>query len=154
MPEWSRPPGPDDRIEILLVEDDPDIIQQTEEAFETTDREIALHTVSNGYDAIYTLREQRSTESPSLPDLALVDLDVPGKDGREILETVKGDPHLRRLPVIILTSSRDSEDIARCYDAHANAYVKKPTDPGEFVSLMEAIKQFWLERAQLPPISQ
>ena len=154
MPEMSRGIGTDDRVEILLVEDNPGDVRLVETGLERTDSEVELHTVANGYEALYFLRDRSTTESVSLPDLLLVDLNVPGKDGCEILEAIRGDPQLRRLPVLILTSSEAPRDIARCYDSHANAYLTKPADPDAFGSLIETMERFWLDRVQLPPLPE
>lgn len=148
----SRPS--DDAIEILLAEDHPGDVRLVEEAFESTGHEGTIHVVTDGYEAIHFLTERGANESPSPPDLAILDLNLPGKDGCEVLQVIRADPQLRRLPVIVLTSSDDSSDIVRCYDAHANAYVTKPADLEGFVSLMEEITRFWFERVQLPPVSQ
>lgn len=97
---------------------------------------------------------RRSTdESASLPTLALIDLNLPGMDGCEVLGTIRDDPQLQCLPVIILTSSTARDDVVRCYNANANAYLTKPTTPDEFISLVTAIERFWFEKVQLPPIS-
>ncbi|WP_247003778.1 response regulator [Halosolutus gelatinilyticus] len=141
-----------DPVHVLIAEDNPGDVRLIEESFEMIDCEAVLHTVADGYEALYFLKRRSTVESPPLPDLALVDLDLPGKDGCDVLEAIRDDPQLRRLPVIMLTGSDDERDIARCYDAHANAYVTKPTDPGEFVSLVEGIEQFWFHSVQLPSI--
>lgn len=143
----------DDAIEILLAEDHPGDVRLVEEAFESTGREGTIHVVTDGYEAIHFLKQRGASESPTPPDLAILDLNLPGKDGCEVLQVIREDPQLRRLPVIVLTSSDDRGDIARCYDAHANAYVTKPADIEGFVSLMEEITRFWLDRVQLPPVS-
>lgn len=147
----SRSRSPADSIDILLLEDNSGDVRLVEEALEAMDREVTLHTVTDGYEAIHFLKEESSTDPPCRPDLALLDLDVPGKDGCGVLEAIRADPQLRHLPVIMLTSSDASADIARCYDAYANAYVTKPTDLDGFVSLMEEIGNFWLDRVQFPP---
>ncbi|WP_394743224.1 response regulator, partial [Natronococcus roseus] len=108
-----------------------------------------LQSVTNGDDAVEFLRESADNE---LPDLILLDLNLPGRDGCEILEVIRDDPRLKPLPVLMLTSSEAEEDVARCYDARANAYLTKPTDPAEFISLLDAFEGFWVEQARLPPI--
>lgn len=140
---------PDDAIDILLVEDNPGDVRLTREAFKTADHEVSLHTVANGDDAVAYLR--RSAAS-SLPDLVLLDLNLPGRHGCEVLEEMRNDPQLDHLPVIVLTSSKAEEDIIRCYDASVNAYLTKPTAPDEFISLIDSIEEFWLRKAELPPI--
>lgn len=150
MPEHSRSRRRPAPINVLLVEDDPDDVRCIEAAFESITRETTLHTVTNGYDAVYFLRQRSTPRSPPLPDLALVGLQVPGKSGYEILETIRDDPNLRRLPVIILTRSTADDDVGRCYDAHANASVPKPATASEFDSLIDAIVHFWFDQAHLP----
>lgn len=139
----------DDAIDILLVEDNPGDVRLTQEAFKTADHEVTLQTVANGDDAVEFLRQ--SAES-SLPDLVLLDLNLPGRHGCEVLEEMRDDPQLNPLPVIVLTSSNAEEDIVRCYDASVNAYLTKPTAPDEFISLIDSIEEFWLRKAELPPI--
>lgn len=144
----------DDPTEILLVEDNPADVRLIEETFGATDRETRLHTASDGYEALHFLKRAAAVESNALPELALIDLKLPGKDGCALLEAIRNDARLRRLPVIILTSSDTDVDISRCYEATANAYLTKPTTHDEFVSLVEAIEQFWIEHVQLPPSPQ
>lgn len=147
----SHQSSSNDAINILLVEDNPGDIRLTQEAIKTTDREVTLQTITHGDEAVEFF--QQATEG-SLPDLVLLDLNLPGQDGCEVLETVRGDSRLKPLPVIMLTSSEADEDIARCYDAQANAYLTKPTDPAKFRSLVEELERFWFEQARLPPIPQ
>lgn len=137
-------------IEVLLVEDNPADIRLTREAFDAADTGIVLHSVTDGTDAIDFLT--RRAGSASLPALALVDLNLPGADGCTVLEAIRDDPRLKPLPAIVLTSSAASDDIERCYDAQANAYLTKPTDPDEFASLVESVERFWFDRVQLPPL--
>ncbi|PCR90583.1 response regulator [Natrinema ejinorense] len=141
----------DDKIDILLVEDNPVDVRLTEEAFKTAEQEIALQTVTNGDDAVEFLQQSSDTD---LPDLVLLDLNLPGRDGCDVLEVIRDDPRLRPLPVLMLTSSEADEDVARCYDARANSYLTKPTDPAEFISLVDIFARFWVEKVHLPPIPQ
>ncbi|ADB63324.1 response regulator receiver protein (plasmid) [Haloterrigena turkmenica DSM 5511] len=136
-----------DAIDILLVEDTPDDVQLIQEGLKTTKREITLHTVSSGDNAVEFL--QQSTGNP-LPDLVLLDLNLPGRDGCGVLGEIRKDPQLKPLPVIMLASSETDEDIARCYDARANAYLTKPIAPDALSSLMDSLERFWFEQAQLP----
>ncbi|WP_394743368.1 response regulator [Natronococcus roseus] len=138
-----------DEIDILLVEDNPGDIRLTQEAFNSAKQKVALQTVTNGDDAVEFLRQSADNE---LPDLILLDLNLPGRDGCEVLEMIRDNPRLKPLPVLVLTSSEAEEDIARCYDARANAYLTKPTDPDEFISLVDILERFWVEQARLPPI--
>lgn len=137
-------------MDVLLVEDNPGDVRLIREAFSTLERGTALEIVTRGDEAVELLTQQATDDS--LPDIALLDLNLPGRDGCGILETIRDDPRLQYLPVVILTSSEAEEDIARCYDANANAYVTKPTDPTAFRAVAEAVERFWFETAQLPPI--
>ena len=146
MPEQppSRP------IEILLVEDDPGDVLITQEAF--TDYKIAnrLTVVSNGEDAIAYLRKQGRFAGVATPDLVLLDLNLPRRDGREVLRDMKQDAELRRTPVVILTTSEAEEDVIAAYDLHANAYVRKPVDFDQFVAAVRAIDDFFITVVRLP----
>ena len=137
-------------IEILLVEDDPGDVLMTQEAF--NDYKIAnrLNVVSNGEDAIAYLRKQGRFTGVVTPDLVLLDLNLPRRDGREVLLDIKGDPHLRRIPVVILTTSEAEEDVIAAYDLHANAYVRKPVDFDQFVAAVRAIDDFFITVVRLP----
>lgn len=153
MTNSLRKHSPEVSFDILLVEDNPGDVRLVEEAFKSAGSETTLHTISNGTTAIELIRNNRNT-LPFLPDIALVDLNLPGKDGCEVLKAIRDDPRLGNIPVIMLTSSKTSEDIERCYNAAANAYLTKPADPDEFISQVEEIERFWLKNAQLPPIPQ
>lgn len=141
-------------IDILLIEDDRGDIRLIQEAFEITESTLSIHPVTSGEDAIAFLRQHAAERSRSLPDLVLLDLDLAGDDAYAVLEAIRNDHLLALLPVLMLTSSEDSEDVQRCHNVTANAYLKKPDDPGEFVSVVNALEEFWFERVQLPPISQ
>ncbi|MFC7142224.1 response regulator [Halosimplex aquaticum] len=142
----------DGAFEILLVEDNPGDVRLLEEAFEATGRETRVESVTNGDEAVDRLMEQATDESRSVPDLALVDLNLPGRDGCEVLDAVRDDSRTELLPIVILTSSSAHEDVERCYAARANAYVTKPTDPAELESLISDVERFWLDAAVLPPV--
>ncbi len=146
MPE--QPPA--QPIEILLVEDDPGDVLMTQEAF--NDYKIAnrLSVVSNGEDAIAYMRKQGRFAGVTTPDLVLLDLNLPRRDGREVLLDIKGDPQLRRIPVVILTTSEAEEDVIAAYDLHANAYVRKPVDFDQFVAAVRAIDDFFITVVRLP----
>ena len=139
-----------DPIEILLVEDDPGDVLMTQEAF--ADHKLAnnLHVVTNGEEALLFLRKQGEYADRPTPDLVLLDLNLPRRDGREVLAEVKGDPLLRRLPVVVLTTSDAEEDVLRSYDLHANAYVQKPVDFTNFVEAVRAIDEFFISVVRLP----
>lgn len=146
MPEQPR----SQPIEILLVEDDPGDVLITQEAF--SDYKIAnrLTVVSNGEDAIAYLRKQGRFAGVVTPDLVLLDLNLPRRNGREVLFDIKGDPQLRRIPVVILTTSEAEEDVIAAYDLHANAYVRKPVDFDQFVAAVRAIDDFFITVVRLP----
>jgi CheY-like chemotaxis protein len=147
MPD-SSPPRP---IEVLLVEDDPGDVLMTREAF--ADYKIAnnLSVVTNGEDAIAYMRKLGRFSGVATPDLVLLDLNLPRRNGREVLLEIKGDPDLRRVPVVILTTSEADEDVAAAYDLHANAYVRKPVDFEQFVTAVRAIDDFFITVVRLPP---
>lgn len=142
------PPQP---IEVLLVEDDPGDVLMTREAF--ADYKIAnrLTVVTNGEDAIAYLRKQGRYVDAVTPDLVLLDLNLPRRDGREVLADIKGDPDLRRIPVVVLTTSVAEQDVVAAYDLHANAYVRKPVDFDQFVAAVRAIDDFYITVVRLPP---
>ena len=137
-------------IEVLLVEDDPGDVLMTQEAFK--DYKIAnnLAVVTNGEDAIAYLRKEGVFADAPTPDLVLLDLNLPRRDGREVLREVKGDPALRRIPVVVLTTSDAEEDVLASYDLHANAFVRKPVDFEQFVAAVRAIDDFYLAVVRLP----
>lgn len=139
-------------VDILLVEDNPGDVRLVREAFAMTETssETVLHVVNSGDDAVKFLRQVAEYATVPFPDLVLMDLNLPGRDGCDVLETIRDDPQLRQLPVIMVTGSGAREDVVRCYNARANAYLTKPTDPDEFASVVEAVKRFWLEQARLP----
>jgi CheY-like chemotaxis protein len=138
-------------IEVLLVEDDPGDVLMTQEAF--ADYKIAnrLSVVTNGEDAIAYLRKQGEYADAPTPDLVLLDLNLPRRDGREVLRDVKADPELRRIPIVVLTTSDANEDVLASYDLHANAYVRKPVDFEQFVEAVRAIDDFFITVVRLPP---
>jgi CheY-like chemotaxis protein len=139
-------PDPDSRpIVVLLVEDDPGDVVLIQEAFEHNKVRNHLHVVGDGVEAMAFLRE-----SAERPDLILLDLNLPRKDGREVLAEVKGDAALRSIPVVVLTTSKAEEDILRSYDLHANAYVTKPVDFNRFIEVVRQIDEFFVTVVKLP----
>lgn len=138
-------------VEILLVEDSAADVRLTREALLDAKVWNRLTAVENGIEALAFLRRQGAyTEAPR-PDLILLDLNLPRKDGREVLAEIKADPDLRRIPVVVLTTSQAEEDILKSYELHANCYVTKPLDMGRFLAVVKAIDHFWLTIVQLPP---
>lgn len=140
----------DGPITILYVEDNPGDVRLTQEAFKTTDYESTFHIATDGNEAIDFLTQQVTGDA--LPDIVLLDLNLPGLDGCDVLDTIRDDPQLKRLPVLMLTSSEAEEDVARCYKASANAYITKPSGPDEFASMVQSIEEFWFEWVHLPPM--
>jgi two-component system, chemotaxis family, response regulator Rcp1 len=137
-------------VDILLVEDSPSDVRLTREALKEAKVLNTLHVVGDGMAALAFLhKEGQYAESPT-PDLILLDLNLPKKDGREVLAEVKQDEKLRRIPVVVLTTSRAEEDIVRTYNLHANAYVTKPVDLGQFLSVVRSLEEFWLAVVTLP----
>jgi CheY-like chemotaxis protein len=138
-------------VEILLVEDDPGDVMITREALESSKVSNHLSVVSNGEEALAFLRQEPPFADAVRPGLILLDLNLPRLDGREVLASVKADPGLRRIPVVILTTSSADEDIVRSYDLHANAYVTKPVDFDQFMSAVRQIDEFFVTIVTLPP---
>jgi CheY-like chemotaxis protein len=132
---------------ILLVEDNAGDVRLTREALREAEVRAELVTVPDGEQALLFLR----SEGAERPDLILLDLNLPKKNGLELLEEIKEDPELRRTPVIMLTTSSAAGDVAACYDRGVNSYVVKPLDLDEFTGLVREINRFWLEVAELPP---
>ena len=138
-------------IDILLVEDNPADARLTREALDEAKVLNNLHVVTDGVEALAFLRqENRYAECPR-PDLILLDLNLPKKDGREVLAELKLDDNLKLVPVVVPTTSSDEEDVLRTYSLHANAYVTKPVDFKQFLRVIRAIEQFWLAVVTLPP---
>jgi CheY-like chemotaxis protein len=138
-------------IEVLLVEDDPGDVLLTREAFEHQKVANRLHIVNNGEDAIAFLRKEGEHADAPDPDLVLLDLNLPGMHGREVLAAVKEDPKLQTIPVVVLTTSEAEEDVLRSYQLHANAYVTKPVDFDRFMAVVRAIDEFFVSVVRLPP---
>ena len=138
-------------IEILLVEDNPGDIRLTREALADGKVRNNLHVAVDGVEAMAFLRREGAFSDVPCPDLILLDLNMPKKDGREVLADIKNDPELKRIPVVILTTSKAEEDILRSYDLHANCYVTKPVDLEQFIKVVCSIEEFWLTIVKLPP---
>jgi chemotaxis family two-component system response regulator Rcp1 len=138
-------------VDILLIEDNPGDVRLIQEALQDGKLLNRIATVSDGQKALAYLRKQGSYALATRPDLILLDLNIPRKDGREVLAEIKGDLHLQSIPVVIVTSSQAEEDILRSYNTHANCYVAKPVDLEKFVAVVKAIEEFWVTIVKLPP---
>jgi CheY-like chemotaxis protein len=137
-------------IEILLVEDNPGDIRLTQEALRDGKIRNEISVVPDGVEALAYLRKEGPYEKSIRPDLIFLDLNLPKKSGLEVLREIKADENLRRIPVVVLTTSRAEIDVAKSYDLHANAYVVKPVDLDQFVAVIKMIEDFWLEIVRLP----
>ena len=138
-------------MEILLVEDNPGDVRLTREALRSGKVPSNLRTVGDGLEAMAYLRRQGEYGDAPQPDLILLDLNLPRKAGSEVLAEIKQDPELRRIPVVVLTTSAADPDVIRSYDLYANCYITKPPDFGRLVAVIRAIEDFWLSVAKLPP---
>jgi two-component system, chemotaxis family, response regulator Rcp1 len=138
-------------VEILLVEDNPGDVRLTKEALKEGKVRNNLHVVDDGVKALAFLRREAPFEEVPKPDLILLDLNLPRKSGREVLEEIKQDSLLRHIPVVVLTSSQAERDIVRAYDLHANCYVTKPVDLDQFITVVKSIEDFWFSIVKLPP---
>jgi two-component system, chemotaxis family, response regulator Rcp1 len=138
-------------IEILLIEDNLGDVRLTQEALREGKLANNLHVARDGVEAIEFLRRIGPFASAVRPDLILLDLNLPRKDGRAVLAEIKGDPDLRRIPVVILTTSEAEQDVVQSYDLHANCYVTKPLVLDSFVQVVRSIDSFWLTVVRLPP---
>jgi CheY-like chemotaxis protein len=137
-------------VEILLVEDNPGDVRLTREALKDARVINNLQVAADGVEAMAFLKRQGGYENAIRPDLILLDLNLPKKDGREVLSEIKADTSLRRIPVVILTTSKAEEDVLKTYDLHANCYITKPVDLEKFIEVISAIEDFWLSIVILP----
>ena len=137
-------------VNILLIEDNPGDIRLTEEAFNECQINVNLISVMDGVEAIKYLTKVDNYDSAETPDLILLDLNLPKKDGREVLEEIKSDSQLKRIPVIVLTTSNAEQDILKTYNLHVNGFINKPVDFDRFFDIIQKIKDFWLSTAILP----
>ena len=144
MPVDGRP------IEILLVEDNPGDVRLTIEALRESKVRNNLHTAVDGVEALAFLRREGDYAAAVRPDLILLDLNLPRKDGREVLADIKADPSLKTIPVVILTTSRAEQDVLRSYELQANCYITKPVDLDQFITVVKSIEDFWLTIVTLP----
>lgn len=138
-------------IEVLLVEDNPGDVRLTREALRDGKMHNNLSVVPDGVEALAFLRRQGKYADAPRPDLILLDLNLPKKDGREVLQDIKADPALQRIPVVVLTSSEAERDIAQAYALHANCYITKPVDLDQFITVVKSIEDFWFTIVKLPP---
>lgn len=138
-------------IDVLLVEDSPADVRLTREGLRDSKLINRFTVASDGVEALAVLRREGPFADNPLPDLILLDLNLPRKNGRQVLKEIKADPELRRIPVVVLTSSAAEEDIARSYELQANCYVVKPLDLANFIQVVKAIEGFWVGIVKLPP---
>jgi chemotaxis family two-component system response regulator Rcp1 len=142
--QLSRP------VEILLVEDNPGDVRLTQEAFKYGRVLVNISVAVDGVEAVDFLKRHGKYADATRPDLILLDLNLPRKNGREVLEEIKADPDLRRIPVIVMTTSKAEQDVDRAYSLNANCYVSKPVDLDEFLNVVRSIEDFWLTIVTLP----
>jgi len=138
-------------IEVLLVEDNPGDAELTRIALQDSKISINLNVVEDGVEAMAFLRKQDNYAKKPHPDIVLLDLNLPRKDGREVLAEIKSDDNLRRIPVVVLTTSQSEEDILKAYNLAANCYITKPVDFDQFVKIVQSIENFWFAIVKLPP---
>jgi CheY-like chemotaxis protein len=136
--------------EVLLVEDSPGAVRLTREALREGKIRNNLSVVSDGVEAMEFLRREGKYADAPRPDIVLLDLNMPRKDGREVLAEMKSDENLKRIPVVILSTSEAEQDILKTYDLHANCYLTKPVDLEQFISIVKSVEDFWLTIVQLP----
>jgi len=139
-----------DATEVLLVEDNPGDTRLTLEAIRDCDLPLNLTVVRDGFEAMAFLHREGRYSTVERPALILLDLNLPGKGGREVLAEIKGDPELRRIPVVVLTTSQSEDDIAAAYRLHANCYIRKPADTNQLSGIVKGIEDFWLTKVRLP----
>lgn len=137
-------------VEILLVEDNPADVLMTRSAFEDFKIANTLHVVEDGVEAMAYLRQEGEFAGAPRPDLIMLDLNLPRKNGREVLAELKADPALRNIPVVVLTTSRSEQDVLQAYDLHANSYIVKPVGFVNFVEAIKSIKNYWFSLVTLP----
>lgn len=137
-------------VEILLVEDNPGDVRLTREALKEGKVHNNLYVTPDGVDALAFLRRELPYEDAVRPDVILLDLNLPRKNGREVLAEIKADPELKRIPVVILTTSQAEQDIVDTYNLHANCYITKPVDLEQFITVVRSVEEFWFSIVKLP----
>jgi chemotaxis family two-component system response regulator Rcp1 len=148
MPERDKGAPP---VEILLVEDNPGDVRLTREALKEGKVYNNLHWSKDGVEALEFLKREGKHANAPRPDIILLDLNLPKKDGREVLAVIKRDAELKQIPVVVLTTSKAEEDVLKSYELHANCYVTKPVDLEKFIQVVQSIDRFWLTVVTLPP---
>ncbi len=138
-------------VDILLVEDNPGDVRLTREALKEGKVLNTLSVVADGVEALAFLRREERYATAARPDLILLDLNLPRMDGRELLAVIKADAELRRIPVVILTTSAAEQDILKSYNLHANCYITKPVDLEQFIAVVRSVEDFWFTIVRLPP---
>ncbi len=138
-------------VEILLVEDNLGDVRLTREALKEGKVLNTMYVAGDGLEALDFLRREGKFPDAPFPDIILLDLNMPRMDGRELLAVIKGDPNLRRIPVVILTTSKAEEDIIKTYDLHANCFITKPVDLEQFIEVVKSVEDFWFTIVKLPP---
>ncbi|MGZ7095138.1 MAG: response regulator [Methanobacterium sp.] len=142
------------QVEILLVEDNEGDVGLIEEVFEEAKIRNNLHVTEDGEEAMLFLHKEGEFSDAPRPDMILLDLNLPKKDGREVLKEIKMDDDLKRIPVVVLTTSKAEKDILKSYDLHANSYITKPVDFDQFIRVIKSIEDFWLDVVKLPSKSE
>lgn len=137
-------------IEILLVEDSPGDVRLVQEALKEGKMNNNISVVRDGVEALAFLRQEDKYAGAPRPDIILLDLNLPKKDGREVLAEIKEDPNLKRIPIVVLTTSEAEQDILKAYNLHANCYITKPVDLDQFITVVKSIEDFWLTIVKLP----
>jgi len=138
-------------VEVLLVEDNPGDAELTRIALQDSKISVNLNVVEDGVEAMAFLRKQERYALMPHPDIVLLDLNLPRKDGREVLAEIKSDHNLKRIPIVVLTTSQSEEDILKAYNLAANCYITKPVDFDQFVKIVQSIENFWFAIVKLPP---
>ena len=140
-----------DQVNILLVEDNPGDARLMEEALKEGKVRVNLHRAQDGEEALRFVRREGEYSAAPRPDLILLDLNLPKRDGREVLQELKEDPRLKRIPIVVMTTSKSDEDVIKCYDLHANSYIQKPVNLDSFIEVIRSVENFWLTVVKLPP---